>query len=130
MGFAGCIRKLAEALADSNRFRGRRDRTCGGVCGGVYVERSFAALAIGSTRRGLVIFLLAVARVRAQQPTSGVPGSADATTSVKGTQLPAPPPKFCGVIKENLQESKSWRPSAANLNKIAASLRPSSAHAQ
>jgi hypothetical protein len=36
----------------------------------------------------------------AQQQTMGVPGSPGATTTISGKQLPAPDPKFGGVIKE------------------------------
>jgi arylsulfatase len=33
------------------------------------------------------------------EETTGVPGSPDATTTISGNQLPAPAPKFGGVIK-------------------------------
>ncbi|HQR06616.1 MAG TPA: sulfatase-like hydrolase/transferase [Gemmatales bacterium] len=39
---------------------------------------------------------------------TGVPGSASATTTIPGTQLPAPDPKFGGVIKDNALQSKAW----------------------
>jgi arylsulfatase len=42
------------------------------------------------------------------QQTTGVPGSPDATTTISGTQLPPPDPKFGGVIKEKASESKAW----------------------
>ena len=35
------------------------------------------------------------------QQVTGVPGSPSATTTIDGKQLPAPDPKFGGVIKEN-----------------------------
>jgi arylsulfatase len=57
-----------------------------------------------------LLFLLATAGATAQQQTTGVPGSAGATTTIEGKQLPAPPPKFGGVIKETLQGSKTWWP--------------------
>ena len=45
------------------------------------------------------------------QQTTGVPGSPSATTTVDGKQLPAPPGKFGGVIKESVQDSKPyWQP--------------------
>ena len=44
------------------------------------------------------------------QVVSGVFGSADATTTVDGKQLPAPPPKFGGVIKESAKDSTPWWP--------------------
>src|SRR5271155_1833156 len=55
-------------------------------------------------------FLLAgVSPVVAQQVT-GTPGSASATTSLDGKQLPPPPPKFGGVIKEDAKDSTPWWP--------------------
>ena len=47
--------------------------------------------------------------VSAQQIT-GVPGSPSATTTIPGTQLPSPDPKFGGVIKEKASESTPWWP--------------------
>ena len=38
----------------------------------------------------------------------GVPGSPSATTTIDGKQLPAPDPKFGGVIKEGAFQSKAW----------------------
>lgn len=38
----------------------------------------------------------------------GVAGSPSATMSIDGRQLPAPDPKFGGVIRGNAQESKQW----------------------
>jgi len=43
----------------------------------------------------------------AQQPT-GTPGSPGATTTIDGKQLPAPDPKFGGVIKDDALQSKPW----------------------
>ena len=40
--------------------------------------------------------------------TTGTPGSPSATTTVPNTQLPAPDPKFGGVIKEEALQSKAW----------------------
>lgn len=42
--------------------------------------------------------------------TSGVSGSAAATTTIDGKQLPAPDPKFGGVIKDDALQSKAWWP--------------------
>ena len=42
------------------------------------------------------------------QPTSGEPGSPAATTTIDGRQLPAPDPKFGGVIQDNALQSKAW----------------------
>jgi arylsulfatase A-like enzyme len=52
---------------------------------------------------------LAAAGAKAQQVT-GTPGSASATTTIDGKQLPPPPPKFGGVIKESAKDSTSWWP--------------------
>src|SRR5215470_15325329 len=51
--------------------------------------------------------LLAALPGMAQQIT-GTPGSASATTSISGSQLPPPDPKFGGVIKEGALQSKYW----------------------
>jgi arylsulfatase len=44
----------------------------------------------------------------AEIQTTGVPGAPDATTTISGKQLPAPDPKFGGVIKDTAQQSKAW----------------------
>jgi arylsulfatase A-like enzyme len=46
----------------------------------------------------------------ASQQATGVPGSASATISLDGKQLPPPPPKFGGVIKQSAVDSKPWWP--------------------
>ena len=40
--------------------------------------------------------------------TTGVPGAANATTTIDGRQLPAPAPAFGGVIKDSALQSKAW----------------------
>ena len=40
--------------------------------------------------------------------TTGAPGSPDASTTIDGKQLPAPDPKFGGVIKNDALQSKTW----------------------
>jgi arylsulfatase len=40
--------------------------------------------------------------------TTGDPGSPSATTTISGKQLPAPDPKFGGVIKDDALQSKAW----------------------
>ena len=45
---------------------------------------------------------------RAEIETTGVPGSPSATTTISGKQLPAPDPKFGGVIKDGALQSKAW----------------------
>lgn len=42
------------------------------------------------------------------QKINGVPGSPSATMSISGEQLPAPAPKFGGVIKDDALQSKPW----------------------
>jgi hypothetical protein len=43
------------------------------------------------------------------QQANGTPGSPSATTTISGRQLPPPPPKFGGVIKDSYLDSKpSW----------------------
>jgi arylsulfatase A-like enzyme len=57
------------------------------------------------------ILVAATGFLQAQQiQTTGTPGSPDATTTISGQQLPAPDPKFGGVIKETAPDSKSWWP--------------------
>ena len=57
----------------------------------------------------LAFFVFACVSASAQQVT-GVPGSSSATTTIPGNQLPPPDPKFGGVIKEKVSESKPWWP--------------------
>ena len=57
----------------------------------------------------LLSALLAVSGwVRAEIQTTGAPGSPGATTTISGKQLPAPDPKFGGVIKDGALQSKPW----------------------
>jgi arylsulfatase len=44
------------------------------------------------------------------QQISGEPGSPSATMTLDGKQLPPPPLKFGGVIKEDAKDSKPWWP--------------------
>ena len=58
----------------------------------------------------LVASALAVTPIAAQGVT-GATCSPSATVTIDGKQLPAPPPKFGGVIKESAKDSKScWPP--------------------
>ena len=43
-----------------------------------------------------------------QVQTTGTLGSPNATTTIDGSQLPAPDPKFGGVIKNDALQSKPW----------------------
>jgi arylsulfatase A-like enzyme len=59
----------------------------------------------------LVATLMAVRpSVLAQIQTTGTPGSPSATTTVSGEQLPAPPGRFGGVIKETYLDSTIYWP--------------------
>ncbi len=55
-----------------------------------------------------IAFLMTAAVVIAAQPSNSKSGSPGATTSIDGKQLPAPDPKFGGVIKKNAVDSKAW----------------------
>jgi arylsulfatase A-like enzyme len=57
----------------------------------------------------LVAVMLAAAPAFAQ-PITGVPGSPDATETIDGRYLPAPPPKFGGEINVNAAQSKPYWP--------------------
>ena len=57
----------------------------------------------------LVLCLLAAITANAQQIT-GTPGSANATVTLDGKQLPPPPMPFGGVIKESATDSTPWWP--------------------
>jgi len=54
--------------------------------------------------------LLGTAASATELETSGKPGAPDATTTVSGKQLPAPPPEFGGVIKHDALNSNTWWP--------------------
>src|SRR6266481_208846 len=57
------------------------------------------------------MLVMAVATsARAQVQTTGTPGSPSATTTIDGKQLPAPPSKFGGVIKESVKDSTPYWP--------------------
>jgi len=61
------------------------------------------------------ILLIAAAAILIALPAQaqkiyGEEGSPAATMSIDGKQLPAPPPKFGGVVKEDIKESKVWWP--------------------
>ena len=64
-----------------------------------------AVLAAGMSMAA--VSAMVVLRANAQE-TTGTPGSASATTTISGEQLPAPDPKFGGVIEKNAAESKAW----------------------
>ena len=59
-------------------------------------------------RSVLVPFLLAIAAPAFAQQPAPAPGSPAATTTINGKQLPAPDPKFGGVVKDDALQSKAW----------------------
>ncbi len=58
----------------------------------------------------LPMYLLANVAPMAAQQVTGTPGSPSATTTIEGKQIPAPPPKFGGVIKPSAKDSTPWWP--------------------
>jgi hypothetical protein len=54
--------------------------------------------------------LLVIAPLANAQQITGTPGSPSATVTIDGKQLPAPPAKFGGVIKESARDSKPYWP--------------------
>jgi arylsulfatase A-like enzyme len=69
--------------------------------------KSPARLNLAAALLGILPLAVMVAVTFAQQIT-GTAGSPSATTTVSGKQLPAPDPKFGGVIKEGALQSKYW----------------------
>ncbi|MET0166703.1 MAG: arylsulfatase [Vicinamibacterales bacterium] len=64
---------------------------------------------VGKVAAFSIAATLAVAPAAAQVVT-GTLGSPSATTTIPGNQIPAPPPRFGGVIKESALDSKTWWP--------------------
>ena len=62
---------------------------------------------VGAALVGTMAILVATTAVHAQEIT-GTPGAPDATTTIDGKQLPAPDPKFGGVINDDALNSKPW----------------------
>jgi arylsulfatase A-like enzyme len=54
--------------------------------------------------------LIGCGGVAAAQQVTGTFGQPSATTTIKGNQIPAPPPPFGGIIKEDAKDSTSWWP--------------------
>ena len=67
-------------------------------------EAALHQLAIGTA------VILAAPVVALAQQITGTPGSPSATTTINGDQLPAPPQKFGGVIKDTAPQSKPYWP--------------------
>ncbi|MEW4531511.1 arylsulfatase [Maioricimonas sp. JC845] len=73
---------------------------------GLYINRlRFAALLLFAA-----VLFAAGDRPLSGQEVTGTPGSAAATTTITGKQLPPPAPKFGGVIKPDALNSKPWWP--------------------
>src|SRR5271168_5459016 len=64
----------------------------------------------GASCIAIICTLSLTARFASAQQINGVPGSPDATMSLSGKQLPPPPMKFGGVIKESYKDSKPYWP--------------------
>jgi arylsulfatase len=58
----------------------------------------------------MAAIMAVVLSAKAEIQTTGEPGSPSATTTISGKQLPAPDPKFGGVIKDSAAQSKPWWP--------------------
>src|SRR5271165_743659 len=71
------------------------------------IPMSIRAWAAGIGSLAAAVLFLDVRSSGAQQVT-GVPGSPGATTTISGTELPPPDPKFGGVIKDDALQSKAW----------------------
>ncbi|WP_226661788.1 arylsulfatase [Microbulbifer aggregans] len=57
-----------------------------------------------------IVLALTIAVPAIAQQDTGKPGSPSATTTIPGSQLPPPAPKFGGVIKEGALQSTPWWP--------------------
>jgi len=66
----------------------------------------FRKLALGA----FTVASLFVGGTSVAQQVTGTLGSADATTTISGKQIPPPPPRFGGVIKETYKDSTPWWP--------------------
>jgi arylsulfatase A-like enzyme len=62
---------------------------------------------VGTALVGTMAILVATTTAHAQEIT-GTPGAPDSTTTIDGKQLPAPEPKFGGVINNDALKSKPW----------------------
>ncbi len=56
----------------------------------------------------LAASLTVIALTARAEEVTGTPGQPGATTTITGTQLPPPAPKFGGVIKEKASDSTPW----------------------
>ena len=74
------------------------------------MKRDPKAIRVVAGVAALAIVAALAAAPAAAQVVTGVLGDPSATTTLQGNQLPSPPPKFGGVIKEEAQDSKPWWP--------------------
>jgi len=72
------------------------------------VRSGWRAIGAVTTLTGVAVLLAASGATAVE--TTGESGSPSATTTLSGKQLPAPDPKFGGVIKEDALSSKAWWP--------------------
>jgi arylsulfatase A-like enzyme len=74
-----------------------------------HLVRRALATALSALVLGGILAHSAAAQEHTTAPqVTGLVGSPGATTTVSGTQLPAPDPKFGGVIKDSALQSKPW----------------------
>lgn len=59
---------------------------------------------------GVLVLASLTVSIAAAQQSAPEPGSPGATVTIDGKQLPAPDPKFGGVIKDTTAQSKAWWP--------------------
>src|SRR6202451_4675080 len=55
-----------------------------------------------------IVIVISYVGFTSAQVVTGAPGSPSATTTLEGSQLPPPPSKFGGVIKESYKDSKPY----------------------
>jgi len=72
------------------------------------VRSGWRAIGAVTTLTGVAVLLAASGATAVE--TTGESGSPSATTTLSGKQLPAPDPKFGGVIKDDALSSKAWWP--------------------
>jgi arylsulfatase A-like enzyme len=63
---------------------------------------------LSSALWGAALLFASASCLATEIQTTGLPGSASATTTISGHHLPPPDPKFGGVIKEKASDSKPW----------------------
>ena len=74
------------------------------------MKRESRASGVAGHVAGWLLATLLAAAPAAAQTIHGTPGSPDATVTIDGRQIPPPPMKFGGVIKESALDSKQYWP--------------------